>query len=220
MTIKLKKCLNRLKVILENLICWSIIVIRLLEKFLVFGVGLSQMGDKTLFKLVPASSIPENAFKNRNDWTQFISSDSGCNFIALLTAEQVPAAAAASFAGRDDILLLSYDVEKMIEEADIKIKHEAAETESGGSGPWVHAYGGAIPFACLTGAPAKISLSEDGKHVLPPLTVEDIAAAEAEKLGHGEIDSDAHSSDDDGLAQFDQHTYDLDDDGNDALDPS
>ena len=168
-----------------------------------------------LYKLVAAADIPADAWSTRNDWTKFIAPDKETNFISLLTEDQVAGAAERMFAGRDDIQLLSFSVEKMCEEADLKIKYEAVESAAGGSGPFAHAHGGGLPYACLVSMPAKILLS-GGKLVIPPLG---LAKAAAEAAAQIECDSSDASSDDDGLPAFDQHTYDLDDSDNELLDP-
>lgn len=105
-------------------------------------------------------------------------------------------------------MLLTFNVEKMCEEADIKVEIEDGEPR---------AYADFIPYACMCAPPMVLAL-KDGKHELPLFGAE--AAAAAALLAETAIDSDPNTSDDDGLEQFDQHMYDLDDDGNDALDPS
>ena len=169
-----------------------------------------------LYRLARAAEVPDDAWSGRLTWTQCYRGTKGLDdkFIHLSTAQQVGGTAEAFFAGAADLLLLSFSAERLIEEADLKIKYEAVE---GAEGLYPHAYGGWLPYACLTAPPAKLELGEDGKHVLPPLGPR--LAAGVEKAD-GDIMSDKHSSDDDGLEPFNQHMYDLDDDGNDALDPS
>ena len=104
-------------------------------------------------------------------------------------------------------MLLTFNVQKMVEEADIDVKLQDGE---------LRAYNDFIPYACMSAPPMPLAL-KDGKHVLPLFGEEARAAA---ALAEGEAESDANTSDDDGLDPFDQHMYDLDDDGNDALDPS
>ena len=118
-----------------------------------------------LYKLAPADTVPEDAWKTRHQWTgAFV--EKGKDFISLLTAEQLAGAAEASFAGRADVKLLVFVVEKLKEEADIAIKFEAAESEKGGSGKFAHAFGGPLPYACLKSGPVTLELA-DGKHVFP-----------------------------------------------------
>merc|ERR1711908_247743 len=122
-------------------------------------------------------------------------------YFKLNTGEQLADVAAASFAGKADLMLLTLNVEKMCEEADMKVEFEAGEPR---------AYGDFIPHACMSAPPALLAL-KDGKHVLPLFGAE--AAAALAALGETAYESEANTSDDDGLDQFDQHTYDLDDDG-------
>eukprot|EP00325_Prymnesiales_sp_UTEX-LB-985_P030448 CAMPEP_0174719046 /NCGR_PEP_ID=MMETSP1094-20130205/30726_1 /TAXON_ID=156173 /ORGANISM="Chrysochromulina brevifilum, Strain UTEX LB 985" /LENGTH=174 /DNA_ID=CAMNT_0015919301 /DNA_START=23 /DNA_END=547 /DNA_ORIENTATION=+ len=174
------------------------------------------MGDDAehLYKLVLKADVPEDAWRTRLEWTQCFKGDTNKNFIPLLTGEQLASAAEASFAGRDDVMLLSFKVNSMEQEADLKIKYEAAESEAGGSGPFPHVYGGWIPYACLLGAPTVLELV-DGKHVIP-----DLQLAITGTVGVETIYADEDDYDNDTSEAFDQHRYDCDDDGNDALDPS
>ena len=89
-------------------------------------------------------------------------------------------------------------------EADLKIKYEAAEPPAAGEYP--HAYGGPIPFACLTTAPVLLELGADGKHVIPELGALSSGAHEAL-----EKDNESNSGTDDGMDRFDQHRFDEDD---------
>ena len=129
-------------------------------------------------------------------------------YFTLQTGEQLADLAAKAYAGKEDLMLLEFSVEKMVEEADVDVKFEGDEPR---------AYADFIPYACMSAPPKKLAL-KDGKHVLPLFGAE--AAAAAAILAEAQIDSEPNTSDDDGLEQFDQHTYDCDDDGNDALDPS
>lgn len=170
-----------------------------------------------LYKLVPSAEVPEDAWKTRNGWTTAYAGDQSKKFISLLTDDQVAGAAEASFAGRADVMLLSFVAEKMEQEADLKIKFEAAEAESGGSGKFAHAYGGVIPFACLFAPPQLLELS-DGKHIIPPLGPVAIAAAKAAKDAAAKeasgIEQDDEDWDNDTSEAFDQHRFDLDDEDN------
>ena len=164
----------------------------------------------TLYKLVSAGDVPDDAWSSRNGWTTFYSKLDGKKHFTLSTGEQLAGVAAASFAGKEDLMLLTLNVEKMCEEADIKVLIEDGEPR---------AYADFIPYACMSAPPALLVLKE-GKHVLPLFGAEKAAAEAAAELEKTTIESEGNTSDDDGLEQFDQHTYDLDDDGNDALDPS
>lgn len=161
----------------------------------------------TLYKLVAAADVPEDAWGNRNGWTTAYAKPDDPKFFKLLMGEQLESAAATLFAGRNDVKMLTLNVEKMCEEADIKVVIENGEAR---------AYGDFIPYACMSAPPRLLEL-KDGKHVLP-LFGEALAAAVA--IQESELLSDPNTSDDDGLEPFDQHMYDCDDDGNDALDPS
>mmetsp|Transcript_7661 Transcript_7661/g.12889 ORF Transcript_7661/g.12889 Transcript_7661/m.12889 type:complete len:180 (-) Transcript_7661:115-654(-) len=170
----------------------------------------------TLYKLCFAAEIPGDAWTRRGDWASFYKGTQTTPYISLQEGESLKAMAAeAPFAGKEDVMLLTFRVETMVEEACVDVKIEDGEPRAydRGGKPC-----GGIAFACLMKPPELLKLT-DGKHVLP-LFGEEAAAAAAALLEATAIDSDAHSSDDDGLDRFDQHTYDLDDDGNDALDPS
>ena len=161
---------------------------------------------EVLYKLAFAASIPEDAWRTRLQWTACFVGDQSTNFVTLLAAPQLAGAAeAAPFAGRDDVMLLSFKVESMREEADLQVKFESAESESGGSGPFAHVYGGAIPYACMHAAPTKLALA-DGKHVFPPMGAAVGGTAEEELKGE-----ESDSATDDGLDPFDQHRFDEDD---------
>ena len=173
------------------------------------------MNDEILYMLALAADVAEDAWRTRLGWTAAFVGAKSTKFINLFTDEQLASAAEASFAGKADLMLLSFNVESMREEADLKVKFEAAESTSGGAGAFVHVYGGPIPYACLHAPPLLLTLT-DGKHVFPLMGA---AAAEAALLQQNVYESDDNPSDDDGLPQFDQHMYDLDDDDNDCLDP-
>lgn len=164
------------------------------------------MDDQILYKLVPAADVPEDAWRTRLQWTTAFVGKQSTSFIHLLTGEQLAGAAAASFAGKTDVMLLSFAVERMVEEADLKVKMEAAEAASGGSGAFAHVYGGAIPYACLQFAPALLTIA-DGKHVFPNLESGVVGGVGGTYKEEEEDDS----ASEDGLEPFDQHRFDLDD---------
>lgn len=161
----------------------------------------------TMYKLVAAADVPEDAWATRNSWTTFYAKMDTSKYFKLQLGEQLEGLAASEFAGNAAVKLLTLNVEKMCEEADIKVVIEDGEPR---------AYGDFIPYACMTAPPQLLEL-KDGKHVLP-LFGEALAAQIA--MQESAIDSDPNTSDDDGLDPFDQHRFDCDDDGNDALDPS
>lgn len=163
------------------------------------------MSDEVLYKLVLAENVPEDCWRTRLDWTQCFKGDQSASFISLLKPEQLASAAEASFAGKTDVMLLSFAVERMVEEADLKVKFEAAESASGGEGPFAHVYGGFIPYACMESAPVLLTLA-DGKHVFPPLGV----AVGMGNFSYKEEEED-NSGTDDGMEPFDQHRFDEDD---------
>ena len=69
------------------------------------------------------------------------------------------------------------------------------------AGAFPHAYGGAIPYACLSAVPALLTIGQDGKHVFPPLGQAAAAtAAAANALGAGDADEhiDRGMDDEDG----------------------
>ena len=160
-----------------------------------------------LHKLVSAAEVPEDAWANRAGFDTFYKGDGKKAYITLQTDEQVAAVAASEpFAGRSDVKLLSFKAEAMVEEADLDVKIEDGEVRAYAQTKGLPLV---IPWACLYGPPKPLTL-EDGKLVLPVLGSAAVAAA-ATRLGETAIDSDPNSSDDDGLPQFDQHTFDLDD---------
>ena len=169
-----------------------------------FGPLAIMSTNELVFKLVPAADIPEDAWRTRQQWTTAFEKFDDPKFIKLLTAEEVAGAAEKSFAGRADVMLLSFVVELMEQEADLKIKFEA---------DGVKAFGGVIPYACLHSAPAVLKV-EDGKHVLPPLGLAAIAAAEKEASGIEHEEDDWEGEDSGHGEHFDQHTFDLDDEDN------
>jgi uncharacterized protein (DUF952 family) len=162
----------------------------------------------TLYKLVSAGDVPDDAWSSRNGWATAFTKLDDPKYFKLSTGEALAGAAASTFKDKTDLMLLTFNVEKMCEEADIKVKIEDGEPR---------AYADFIPYACMSAPPSLIEL-KDGKHVLPLFGAE--AEAAALLKADGEVYSDAATSDDDGLDPFDQHMYDLDDDGNDALGPS
>ena len=164
------------------------------------------MDDPVLFKLALAADVPEDAWRTRLDWTTAFVGDQSASFIHLLTAEQLASTAAASFAGKTDVMLLSFSVERMVEEADLKVKFEAAEAASGGAGAFAHIYGGAIPYACLQSAPVLLAVA-DGKHVIPNLE----SGVGVGVGGAYKEEEEEDSASEDGLEPFDQHRFDLDD---------
>lgn len=163
--------------------------------------------SEILYKLVPAADVPEDAWRTKMSWTGAYVDPQAKKFISLLTADQLASAAEASFAGRTDVMMLSFTVEMMREEADFKVMFEAAESESGGTGLFAHVYSEYIPYACLYAPPALLKL-EDGKHVLP---LKGAAAAMAGLLQSEEEAYESDAATDDGLEPFDQHKFDLDD---------
>jgi hypothetical protein len=163
----------------------------------------------TLYKLVAAADVPEDAWEARKGWTTCYAKMDTAKYFKLQFGEQLKDLAASSeYSGNAAVKLLVLNVETMCEEADIKVVIEDGEPR---------AYCDFIPYACLSAPPRVIELNKDGKHVLP-LFGADLAAYNL-ALQESAIDSE-NSSDDDGLEPFSQHMYDLDDDGNDALDPS
>ena len=162
--------------------------------------------DEVLYKLAPASEVPDDAWRTRLGWTSAFVGDPSKSFINLYTAEQL-AGADAAFAGRADVMLLAFNVETMREEADLQVKFEAAEAAAGGTGDFAHVHGGPIPYACLHATPALLALGDGGKHVFPPLG----AAAAAGAGGDHASDNESDSATDDGMEPFDQHRFDEDD---------
>lgn len=158
------------------------------------------MGDpEVLYKLALAADVPENAWRTRLEWMTAFVGDKSTKFITLYSAEQLAAAAEASFAGRADVMLLSFSTEPMDKEADLKIKCEDGA---------FNVYGGAIPYACLHAAPVPLALGSDGKHTFPLLGEAAVAAALLLSEQQGEESEDGT---DDGLEPFDQCRFDEDD---------
>jgi uncharacterized protein (DUF952 family) len=130
--------------------------------------------EEELFRLALAAELPEDAWKTRLQWISAYEGVKGLDdkFIHLSTAEQVVGTAAAYFAGKTDVVLLRFSKETMEEEADLKIRWEDAAPAEGVAkrdGAFPHAYGGPIPYACLSAPPAILAVGPDGKHVFPPL---------------------------------------------------
>jgi len=167
--------------------------------------GSMDSGHIVLYKLALAADVPDDAWKTRLNWTTAFVGDKSTKFISVYTADQL-AGVAGAFEGKSDVMVLSFCVETMEQEADMKIKFEAAEAESGGAGAFAHCYGGPIPYACLYAAPALLPLA-DGKLVFPPLGPMGSGDGRA---GYKEEDSEA-SGTDDGMEAFDQNRFDEDD---------
>eukprot|EP00320_Phaeocystis_rex_P019901 CAMPEP_0119056234 /NCGR_PEP_ID=MMETSP1178-20130426/929_1 /TAXON_ID=33656 /ORGANISM="unid sp, Strain CCMP2000" /LENGTH=157 /DNA_ID=CAMNT_0007036939 /DNA_START=75 /DNA_END=548 /DNA_ORIENTATION=+ len=157
------------------------------------------MDSPVLYKLAFSADVPGDAWRTRLSWTSAFQGDKARSFISLFTADQL-ASEVEAFAGREDVMLLSFTVESMREEADLEIKFEGAH---------VRCYGGYIPYACLHAPPALLALDDSGKHVFPllgaALAAADAAAREEERAN----DSDAAT--DDGLPPFNQSMFDEDD---------
>jgi len=157
------------------------------------------MGDaEVLYKLASAADVPNDAWSNRLGWTQaYVGDGQESKFIRLFTAEQLAGVAEASFAGKSDVMLLSFTVETMLQEADLKVKFEGGDAQ-------IH--GGVIPYACLHAPPVLLELAEDGKHFFP------LMGLGAKGLAGGDEGADEeNSATDDGLEAFDQHRFDEDD---------
>ena len=168
---------------------------------------------EVLYRLAPSASVPDDAWRTRHGWTTAFTGDAAesSSFIKLWTEDQLAGAAAAGFTGKADIMLMSFTVELMREEADLKVKFEAAEAAPGGSGAFAHVYDGAIPYACLYTAPVLLAVGADGKHVFPLLGAA-AAAAMPGGAGYSEEKADEDSdSDGDGLEPFNQSMFDEDD---------
>ena len=107
-----------------------------------------------MYRLALKSELPDDAWKTRLQWVTAYVGIAGLDdrFIRTSTKEQLAQAALANFAGKDDVMLLQFSTSSMREEADLQVKFESAESESGGSGPFAHVYGGAIPYACMHAA--------------------------------------------------------------------
>ena len=163
------------------------------------------MGEpEILYKLALASEVPADAWKTRMGWTTAFVGTQSTKYITLCDIDKLAGEAAASFAGRADVMVLSFTVESMRDEGDLKIKLEEGE---------YRAYGGVIPFACLYSEPVQLTL-DGGKHIFPPLGLAATAAAKAEAEAaalKSQEEASENSMSDDGLAPFDQHKFDEDD---------
>ena len=153
--------------------------------------------NDVLYRLCLASEVPDDAWKTRLQWmTCFTGVKADDKFMHLSTAEQVVEQVESYFAGKDDVMLLSFSSEVMREEADLKIKWEEAAPTGGAepsTGAFPHVYGGPIPWACLTSPPALLALGADGKHVLPMLG----PAVAAGLAGPSALEEDHYVSSDD-----------------------
>ena len=163
------------------------------------------MGEpEILYKLALAAEVPADAWKTRMGWTTAFVGTQTTKYITLHTVDQLAAAAEASFAGKADVMVLSFTVDSMRDDGDLKIKLEDGE---------YRAYGGVMPYACLYNAPVMLTL-DGGKHVFPPLGLAATAAAKAEADAaalKSQEEASENSMSDDGLEPFDQHRFDLDD---------
>lgn len=121
-----------------------------------------------LYRLAPASEVPDDAWKTRLQWTTAYMGTSGMDdkFISLSTAAHLAHTAESTFSGKADVMLLRFSTESMKEEADLEVRWTPAP-DSDEKIP--HVYGGPIPYACLAVPPAMLELGADGKHVFPPL---------------------------------------------------
>lgn len=131
------------------------------------------MAAAELYRLALVAEVPDDAWKNRLHWTTCYKGVSGHDdsFVHLLTAEQVVGKANIDFAGKSDVILLRFSTESMCDEAglDIRWENAAPEDVTVRAGKVPHAYGGAIPYACLSAPPALLALGPDGLHDFPPL---------------------------------------------------
>jgi len=170
----------------------------------------SRFSDSTiLYTFASSQSVPDDAWRTRLGWTSAFKGDQERSFINLYTVNQMAGAVEASFAGKQDVVLLSFNEDSMREEADLEIKFEAAESASGGAGAHAHCYGGYIPYACLEAPPALLELNDNGQHIFPLLGA---ALAEANKLAREEERAnDSDEATDDGLPAFNQAMFDEDD---------
>ena len=162
-----------------------------------------------LYKLALSADVAGDAWQTRLGWTSAFQGDKASSFINLFTADQLAGAAETSFAGKSDVMLLSFTVESMREEADLEVKFEAAESASGGAGVHAHCYGAYIPYACLHAKPALLQMNDNGQHIFPLLGAALAAANAATREEERANDSDAAT--DDGLPAFNQSTFDEDD---------
>jgi uncharacterized protein (DUF952 family) len=164
------------------------------------------MADDELYRLALAAEVPDDAWKRRLEWTTAYKGVPGLDdgFIHLSTAEQVVGTAELYFKGKADLMLLSFSTEAMVEEADLKIRWEDAQPPPDGvarAGAFPHAYGGAIPYACLSAVPTLLPIGPDGKHVFPPLgqaAAATAAAAAANMVGDADEHVERGMDDEDG----------------------
>jgi len=152
--------------------------------------------DTIIYKLAPTAEVDSDAWARRGEWMTFYKGTQTTNYIACHAKEALAGVAEASFAGRTDLMVLSFKAYHMQEEADLKIKIEAGEYQ---------VTGGFIPYACLFCAPHLLTLDSDGKHVFPHLGP--VSQGDAH-VGVQDVDSDVS---DDGMEAFDQHRFDEDD---------
>ena len=130
--------------------------------------------DTQYYRLCKGSEIPEDAWKTRLSYTTAYNGVKGLDdqFMHLSTAAQVVKTAELYFAGATDLVLLVFGHSLIDEYGEITIKWEDAAPSAGSTkrdGEFPHAYGGAIPYACLVGLPIPLQLDADGKHVFPKL---------------------------------------------------
>ena len=147
----------------------------------------------TLYKLVEAADIPDDAWASRNGWTTAYDKD-GKNYFSLVSGESLREIADTKYAGKKDLMLLTFNIEKMCEEADMKVKAEEGEFRAGWRLYSLRMHVGAAIVAGIQG----------GRQAPPPLFGAEAVAAAAAMAESGLI-SEPNTSDDDGLAQFDQH---------------
>jgi len=165
--------------------------------------------SQVLYTFCLSAEIPEDAWRTRLGWTSAFKGDGARKFINLYTVDQMAGAVESLFAGKQDVMLLSFIVESMQEEADLEIKFEAAESASGGAGVHAHCYGGYIPYACMQAPPALLEVNDNGQHIFPLLGA---ALAEANKAAREEERAnDSDEATDDGLPAFNQSMFDEDD---------
>ena len=69
--------------------------------------------DESLYRLVLAADIPEDAWRTRLGWTTAFQGDKARSFINLYTADQMAAACQSLFAGKQDVMLLAFIVDSM-----------------------------------------------------------------------------------------------------------
>jgi len=143
----------------------------------------------TLYKLVSMGDVPDEAWANRSGWATAFSKLDDPKYFKLQFGEQLAGIAAEPpFAGRDDLMLLTWNVESMCEEADIKVVVEEGEPR---------AYVDFIPYACMS-APPKVLALKDGKHVLP-LFGADATAGGGLSSSHPQLEHSAFVEDCDGF---------------------